>query len=84
MTTIDGHPARLRELTAQPGVHLLLPGGTPLPVAFPAGPLVHVHRLATANGPELLAVRPDGYVGFRGASGLVSWLTGVGAVLSPS
>ena len=50
------------------------------------GPLpgpVHVHRLASAPGRGLTAVRPDGYIGFRGqaaeAGQLAAWLALTGA-----
>ncbi|MFP5311366.1 MAG: FAD-dependent monooxygenase, partial [Actinomycetes bacterium] len=71
--TVDGRAARLHELTAAPGVHLLLERDAG-PVAFAgqpalsgAGqePLVHIHHLTSHPGRGLVAVRPDGYVGFR-------------------
>ncbi|MHC6593047.1 FAD-dependent monooxygenase [Arthrobacter sp. C152] len=93
---------QLHELTAVPGVHVLLerdavPGalGADLadladlpdlagPVAAGRGPLVHIHRLTSHPGRGLVAVRPDGYVGFRCAEAdpvqLRAWLRLVGAV----
>jgi hypothetical protein len=51
------------------------------PEAF--GPLVFAHRLTTQQGNGLLAVRPDGYVGFccgtANVSQLNGWLARVGA-----
>jgi hypothetical protein len=51
------------------------------------GPYVFVHRLMSEPGAGLVAVRPDGYVGFRcgiaSASQLSSWLAYVGASRSP-
>jgi hypothetical protein len=48
------------------------------------GPYVHVHRLDSATGRDLVGVRPDGYVGFRGDSRdldqLHTWLTRIGAM----
>ena len=44
--------------------------------------LVHVHRLSGGPGDGLLAVRPDGHVGFRGSAGdvkgLCDWLRWAG------
>ena len=49
----------------------------------PAGWPVHVHRLASAPGRSLTAVRPDGYIGFRGqvaeVGQLAAWLALIGA-----
>ncbi|MEV0804048.1 FAD-dependent monooxygenase [Kribbella sp. NPDC050281] len=77
----DGGAVRLHELTAAPGIHLLLSGDVDL-VDSP-GPRVHVHRLTGGPGPEVLAVRPDGYIGYRsgpkGAAKLNAWLHLVGA-----
>jgi 2-polyprenyl-6-methoxyphenol hydroxylase-like FAD-dependent oxidoreductase len=73
----EGRRVRLHELTATPGVHLLLARDAPRvdadalggpdalgrPVAL--GEYVSVHRLSSWRGHGILAVRPDGYVGFR-------------------
>jgi 2-polyprenyl-6-methoxyphenol hydroxylase-like FAD-dependent oxidoreductase len=81
VVTCDGRQVRLHELLARPGVHVLLHRDARPPGA--TGPLVRVHRLTSTPGPGLVAVRPDGYVGFRsGASGdaqLGRWLTRIGA-----
>ncbi|GGH90762.1 FAD-dependent monooxygenase [Arthrobacter liuii] len=87
---VDGRAARLHELTAAPGIHLLLErdAGTGAVGAGPAlanqGPLLHVHRLTSHPGRGVVAVRPDGYVGFRSSgedpAGLRDWLRLVGAV----
>lgn len=75
-----GRPVRLHELLARPGVHVLAPAGAPPPCR--PGPRLHVHRLGAVPGGGLLAVRPDGYVGFSGAagdeSGLSGWLARAG------
>jgi len=86
VTTAAGRRVRLHQLTARLGVHLLLPAPTPAWSAPRRGPLLHVHRLATTPGSDVIAIRPDGHVGFRGrpAGGLDSWLTRVGAGRSPS
>jgi hypothetical protein len=79
----DGKTVRLHELTATPGVHLLLSrDAQPLdPVAL--GPRVRVHRLADRPGNALLAVRPDGHIGLRTDSSdpadLEAWLHLIGA-----
>ena len=60
-----GHRLRLHELTAQPGVHVLLQRDAECP-GDPAGRRhVSVHRIDSWLGSGLLAVRPDGHVGFR-------------------
>jgi 2-polyprenyl-6-methoxyphenol hydroxylase-like FAD-dependent oxidoreductase len=74
---------RLHELTARPGVHVLLHRDAPEPVANRYGPLVHFHRLTSAPGSGVLAVRPDCYVGLRSRTvddaQLAGWLTRLGA-----
>ena len=79
--TCGGRRVRLHELLARPGVHVLLDRDADGPGALP-GP-VHVHRLASAPGHGLTAVRPDGYIGFRGAAAeagqLAAWLALIGA-----
>lgn len=90
--SVDGRVARLHDLTAVPGIHLLFerdagPGpagaGPAFPAAAGAGPLVHVHRLTSHPGRGVVAVRPDGYVGFRCGDAdpgqLGAWLRLVGA-----
>jgi len=72
--TVGGRTVRLHELTAVPGIHLLLErdagpvtlgAGPTVPAVEGRGPLLHVHRLASHPGRGVVAVRPDGYVGFR-------------------
>ena len=81
--TCDRGRARLHELIARPGVHVLLQRDAADVQAD--GRLVHVHRLADVPGRGLLVVRPDGYVGFR--SGAVDnaqlrrWLACIGAAV---
>lgn len=59
---------RLHELTAVPGVHVLLErNATALPEEV-GGPLVHVHRVLSWPGCGVVTVRPDGYVGLRAAA----------------
>ena len=71
----------MHELLAGPGVHVLAPDTVP-PLGRP-GPLLHVHRLDGVPGGGLIAVRPDGHVGFSGAAGdeagLIGWLERAGA-----
>jgi 2-polyprenyl-6-methoxyphenol hydroxylase-like FAD-dependent oxidoreductase len=64
---------RLHELTATAGVHILLQrDAQPL---LPADDLVHVHRVLSWPGREVVIVRPDGYIGYAGAaSGVADWL----------
>ncbi|WP_405577246.1 FAD-dependent monooxygenase [Streptomyces sp. NBC_01092] len=85
--SIGGPPQRLHELLARPGVHLLLQrDADPLPDTA-AGPHVTVFRLTNSPGRGLVAVRPDGHVGFRcgtaDATGVSSWLALIGAAASP-
>jgi hypothetical protein len=65
--------ARLHDLLARPGVSVLVERDGRLP-ALPA-----THRLIDRPGTGLLAVRPDGYIGFAGdgadEDALRSWLT---------
>jgi 2-polyprenyl-6-methoxyphenol hydroxylase-like FAD-dependent oxidoreductase len=78
----DGSPTRLHELLARPGFHVLLDRGALAPVAGAAGPLVQVHRLTSSPGRGVVAVRPDGHVGYRSAAldaGLAAWLRQAGA-----
>ncbi len=73
-----GRSIRLHELLARPGVHVLLDRDADQPGILPRGPLVHIHRLTSTPGRGLIAVRPDGYIGFRcqtaEASQLAAWL----------
>jgi hypothetical protein len=81
VTTAHGR-SHLHELLAAPGVHLLVGGEAPELGDGTFGPWVHVHHLSDRPGTGLLAVRPDGYVGFRSASldpaPLAGWLELVG------
>jgi 2-polyprenyl-6-methoxyphenol hydroxylase-like FAD-dependent oxidoreductase len=93
VVSVDGRVVRLHELTAAPGIHLLL-GRDAGPVAVGAGPvaaalerqprLLHIHRLSSHPGAGMVAVRPDGCVGFRCGEAepaqLRDWLRLVGAV----
>lgn len=87
--TVDGRRGRLHELTAAPGIHILLEPDARWDSGILAGRppdgRVHVHRLVGHPGRGLVAVRPDGYIGFRcgEADGRVGdWLRLVGAVAS--
>jgi hypothetical protein len=78
-----GRSIRLHELIARPGVHVLIDRDADWPGTVTLGPLVNVHRLTSAPGRGLIAVRPDGYIGFRcqvaDASQLNAWLVRVRA-----
>jgi hypothetical protein len=80
----DGRSLRRHDLLARPGVHILLDRDAAWPGDLEPCRFVHVHRLTSAPGRGLVAVRPDGYVGFRsGTAGdrqLTAWLTRIGAV----
>jgi 2-polyprenyl-6-methoxyphenol hydroxylase-like FAD-dependent oxidoreductase len=83
LVTSAGRSIRLHDLLARPGVHILLDRDADQVGTLPPGLLVNVHRLASAPGRGLVAVRPDGYVGFRcratEAGQLTTWLTRLGA-----
>ena len=78
--TADGHRTRLHQLLARPGVHVLLPATVRISGVPPHGPFVHLHRLANRPDTDVLAVRPDGHLGYRGRpGGLPRWLAQIGA-----
>ena len=81
--TCGGHRARLHELLARPGIHVLLHRDAVQIEELPFGRYVTFHRLTSSPGRGLVAVRPDGYVGFRCGSAevrqLSDWLAGIGA-----
>lgn len=65
-----GQRTRLHELTAAPGIHILLERDATWDagagaIAPSAAHLVHIHRLDSHPGRAVLGVRPDGYVGLR-------------------
>lgn len=59
--TVDRVPVGLHELTARPGLHVLLGADAPWP--YPDRPEIHVHRLDDRGPAALTVVRPDGYIG---------------------
>jgi 2-polyprenyl-6-methoxyphenol hydroxylase-like FAD-dependent oxidoreductase len=73
-----GNRVRLHELLARPGVHVLLDRDAARLETLPPDPLINIHRLTSVSGQGLTAVRPDGYIGFRGqaadAGQLAAWL----------
>ncbi|EMF29714.1 monooxygenase FAD-binding protein [Streptomyces gancidicus BKS 13-15] len=84
--SVGGPAQRLHGLLAHPGVHLLLQRDA-APPPDTANPRVTVLRLSNSPGRGLVAVRPDGHVGFRcGAAdpaGLTGWLSLIGAAPNP-
>jgi FAD binding domain len=76
--TSAGRTIRLHQLLARPGVHVLLERDAECLDYLAAGPMVNVHRLTSAPGRGLIAVRPDGHIGFRcqtaDANQLTAWL----------
>jgi 2-polyprenyl-6-methoxyphenol hydroxylase-like FAD-dependent oxidoreductase len=78
-----GRSVRLHDLLARPGVHILLDRGAAWPGDLALGRFVHVHRLTSVPGRGLVAVRPDGYVGYRSGTAeirqLTAWLTRIRA-----
>jgi 2-polyprenyl-6-methoxyphenol hydroxylase-like FAD-dependent oxidoreductase len=83
--TVDGQRVRVHALLARPGVHVLLHRDVDLE-RQDFGPHVTLHHLTSTPGPGLVAVRPDGFVGFRcGAADEVQlrdWLGPIGAAAS--
>jgi 2-polyprenyl-6-methoxyphenol hydroxylase-like FAD-dependent oxidoreductase len=79
LVTSAGHSIGLHDLLALPGVHILLDHDANQLNATPLGRFVTVHRLTSAPGSGVIAVRPDGYIGFRCQSAdarqLAAWLT---------
>ncbi|MEU0215275.1 FAD-dependent monooxygenase [Streptomyces sp. NPDC006265] len=85
--SLEGAPGRLHHLMAGPGVFLLVQrDADPPPPEAVTSAQVTVLRLGNSPGRGLVAVRPDGHVGFQcGAAdpaGLLGWLTLAGAVAS--
>jgi hypothetical protein len=78
-----GQTIRLHDLLARPGVHIVLDRDADRLETLPLGRFVTVHRLTSAPGRGLIAVRPDGYIGFRCRTAdirqLAAWLGRVGA-----
>ncbi len=86
LVTAAGRSIRLHGLLARPGVHVLLDRDADPVGTLPAGRFVTVHRLSSVPGHGLIAVRPDGHVGFRcqvaAAGQLAAWLARVRAGLT--
>jgi 2-polyprenyl-6-methoxyphenol hydroxylase-like FAD-dependent oxidoreductase len=84
LVAADGREIRLHDLLARPGVHVLLDRAADWPGDLVPGRFVHVHHLTSEPGRGLIAVRPDGYVGFRVRTAevgqLAAWLTQIGAM----
>lgn len=82
--SVDGQWVRLHTLTSRPGIHLLLGRDAADLDARAFGERVAIHRLSSEPGRGVVAVRPDGYVGFRcglaDARQLRMWLASVGAL----
>jgi 2-polyprenyl-6-methoxyphenol hydroxylase-like FAD-dependent oxidoreductase len=63
--TVGGRIGRLHNLLACPGVHIVLGQDAQAPDTARSLRPVHVHRLTSTPGHGLIAVRPDGYIGYR-------------------
>ncbi len=79
---VDGRCQRLHDVTAHPGVTILLHRDARLPPGADLGSLVTIHRLEDAPGEGMIAVRPDGHVGYTGATTdlapMRAWLAAIG------
>jgi 2-polyprenyl-6-methoxyphenol hydroxylase-like FAD-dependent oxidoreductase len=84
IVTVNGQHVQLHALLARPGVHVLLHRDADNVERLDLGARIMVHRLASVPGMGLVAVRPDGYVGFRcgiaDAGQLGAWLARIGAM----
>jgi 2-polyprenyl-6-methoxyphenol hydroxylase-like FAD-dependent oxidoreductase len=82
--TVGGQPVRLHDLTARPGLHVLLRADRTWP--YPDRPQIRVHRVDDWTGAATTIVRPDGYVGLASDAidddEITRWLALVG--LPPS
>ena len=80
--TSKGGSVRLHTLVAQPGVHVLLHRDAAPLEDVDFGPKVVTHRLESESGAGVVALRPDGYVGFRSGVAdveqLRTWLARIG------
>jgi 2-polyprenyl-6-methoxyphenol hydroxylase-like FAD-dependent oxidoreductase len=78
-----GRSIRLHDLLARPGVHILLDRDAQWPGPPARDRFVSIHRLTSAAGRGVTAVRPDGYIGFRGRTveirQLAAWLAACGS-----
>lgn len=72
----------LHELTAQPGVHLLLARRAPKLDRPSPDRWVHIHRISSWPGEGAVGVRPDGHVGHAGRrtdpSAVANWMQSMG------
>jgi 2-polyprenyl-6-methoxyphenol hydroxylase-like FAD-dependent oxidoreductase len=79
--TVGGEPVQLHELTARPGVHVLLHEDAPR-LGYPDRPDIHVRRIGHWAGAAMTVIRPDGYVGLCSdavdSGELLTWLTLIG------
>lgn len=86
--TSGGQRVRLHALLARPGVHVLLQRDADDLERLAHGAHVTIHRLTSEPGAGVVAVRPDGYVGFRcgiaDVGQLRAWLARIGAGKVPS
>ena len=75
---VAGARRRLHELTARPGVHVLIDRDARIPEGRQLGPLVWLHRIDDRPGAGLSVVRPDGHVGYQSGTcdpdDLSTWL----------
>jgi 2-polyprenyl-6-methoxyphenol hydroxylase-like FAD-dependent oxidoreductase len=64
----NGRRVRLHDLTARPGLHVLLARDAEAVPSDPPSQWLHIHRLDSWPGTGLVIIRPDGYLGFRATS----------------
>ncbi|HEY6311975.1 MAG TPA: FAD-dependent monooxygenase [Streptosporangiaceae bacterium] len=78
VVTSAGRTIRLHDLLARPGVHILLDRDADPPGTLLKSRFVSIHRLTSSPGRGLIALRPDGYIGFQGQTvdigQLAAWL----------
>lgn len=82
---VQGRRRQLHELLAVPGVHLLLEDRAARALNELRGDHVRLHRIESWPGRGVIAVRPDGHVGYRSAVADVRdvqrWLATLGLAL---
>lgn len=80
---VDGRRTRMHDVTAHPGLTVMLHCDAPDITSEIAGHLVHVVRLPNIAGAGVTIVRPDGHVGYvGGVIGARNWLRSTCAPLS--
>ncbi len=82
LAVTSGGGRTLHEMTARPGVHVLLGRSAPTLGGLPCHPWVHIHRVLSWPGAGAVGIRPDGHVGHTSrpadAWAVADWLRSIG------